>query len=512
MNKSLFLGIDAGTESTRAVLFDCQGKQLAQASAETRNSFPRSGWAEQQPDDLISTLIQAVRDCTNQIPADRVEDIVGLCVDGTCSTVVFATQSGKPLRNAILWMDTRADHETQIIKETNHPILKYSGGEDAVEWLIPKALWVKQHEPEVYSCSEVIAEAIDLMNFWLTGEWTASICNATDAWNYVSVEGGFSRDFFGAIGAPELLEKLPQRVLAMGSVIGKLTDQAAKELGLPDNVVVAQGGIDAHAGLLGLGVSEPGTLGLTIGSSSVHLAYSEKPRYIQGIWGPYPDIILPGKWLLQGGQSSTGSVLKWFKDRVSPASKMAQLQGKRPYEVLDALASALPPGANGVTMIEHFQGNRSPYRNPRSQGTILGLTLATREEDIFRAALESAAYGTRLILETLARDGLEIDNIVASGGGTRSELWMQIHADVCGLPLNITQTENVAALGSAMCAAVASGMYSDLWCAMDVMKGQCQLLKPDMGAHSDYLDPYEKYLEAYGSVKPYYDRSARGGN
>ncbi len=505
MNNNLYLGIDAGTESTRAVLFDHSGKQLAQASCAARNFFPRSGWAEQRPEDMIHTVIQSVRECCNLIPAERVKDIVSLCVDATCATVVCATNDGTALRNAILWMDTRAEDEAEMISETGHPILKYSGGEEAVEWLVPKALWIKKNEADIYSRAEKIVEAIDFINFWLCEEWTASMCNATEAWNYVSVEGGFSADFFNTIGAPELLEKFPSRVVPMGDIIGTLTMSAAEELGLPDSVVVAQGGIDALAGLLGLGVSEPGILGLTIGSSSVHLVYSDQPRYAEGIWGPYPDIILPGKWLFAGGQSSTGSVLKWFKEQASPTAKVAMLEGKRVYEELDLLASAISPGANGLTMIEHFQGNRSPYRNPRSRGAILGLSLASREEEIFRAALESAAYGTRLVLETLSESGIEIDTIIASGGGSKSDLWMQIHADVCGLRLYITQTENVSALGSAMCAAVAVGGYANLLEAMSGMKGQYRTIEPSAEAHKDYLEPYNRYLDAYQAMKAYYD-------
>lgn len=504
MSNSLYLGIDCGTESTRAVLFDAKGNQLAQASIVSANIFPQAGYAEQKPEDTIRQLIEAVKACCSNLPPDRIGDIVSLCVDGTCSTVIFSSFEGKPLRNAILWMDTRAVQETLEIEQTKHPLLRYAGGEDAVEWLIPKALWVKKNQPDVYRCADVIAESTDYVNHWLTGRWTASICNATDAWNYVSVEGGFSIDFFEAIGAPELLNKLPSCILPLGTCIGNLREEAADALGLPAGTMVAQGGIDAHLGYLGLGVEESGILGLTIGSSSVHLVYSDQPKFVKGIWGPYPDIILPRKWLMQGGQSSTGSALKWFRDNFSPSANAALVSGSLPYDELDKMAIEVPPGANGLTIVEHFQGNRTPFRDALSRGTMFGMTLATTEADVFRALRESAAFGTKLILETLRAGGVNIHSIIASGGGTRSNLWMQIHADVCGLPIKITNTQNVSALGCAMCGAVAAGQYRDLSEAMTAMKGTVRVIEPDLQSQELYIEPYYKYIRAYQAMRAFY--------
>lgn len=503
MNTRYVMGIDAGTESIRAVLYDLCGRQVAQASRLNHTAFPQPGWAEQSPAEWIENLTQAVRECMARAEGVRAVDVAGLCVDGTCSTVVAATNDGGVLGDAILWMDTRAGREVEVIARTNHPVLRYSGGADAVEWLVPKALWMKNHEPERYRRAQKLVEALDYLTFWLSGEWSASVCNATDAWNYVSVEGGFCPAFFEQIGLPDLMEKLPSRVKQMGERAGALTAEAARALGLLEGTPVAQGGIDAHAGMLGMGIGEPGVMAMTIGSSSVHLVYTEQPTFLPGVWGPYPDIILKDKWLLQGGQTSTGSVVRWVKDGFAPAAQEAARQsGRKVYQILDERAAAIPPGANGVTALEHFQGNRSPYRDPLAKGAFLGLTLATREEELFRAAMEAAAYGTRLILETLRVGGVAVTELRACGGGTKSALWLQIHADVCGLPLTVCETENVAALGSAMCAAVAAGLYPDLQAAMRGMAGAEKTIRPDDTAHRRYTLPYRRYVRAYQALKP----------
>lgn len=289
----------------------------------------------------------------------------------------------------------------------------------------------------------------------------------------------------------------------MGERAGELTPQAAQVLGLAAGTPVAQGGIDAHAGMLGMGIGEPGVMAMTIGSSSVHLVYTDQPTFIPGLWGPYPDIILKDRWLLQGGQTSTGSVVRWVKDGFAPAAQRdAVREGKRVYQLLDERAARIPPGSNGVTALEHFQGNRSPYRDPLAKGAFLGLTLATREEEIFRAVMEAAAFGTRLILETLAQGGVKVTELRACGGGSQSPLWLQIHADVCGLPLTVCETENVVALGSAMCAAVAAGLYPDLHAAMRAMSCATRVVHPCERTHEAYAVPYRRYVQAYQALKP----------
>ena len=503
MNKQYVMGIDAGTESVRAVLYDLGGRQVAQASRSNLTTFPQPGWAEQSPDGWIKNLTESVHECLSQVEDFSPDQVKGLCVDGTCSTVVAALNDGTVLGDAILWMDTRAADEARHIAASNHPILRYSGGEDAVEWLVPKALWMKIHEPQRYHRAQKIVEALDYLTFWLCGQWSASVCNATDAWNYVSTEGGFCPDFFVQIGLEDLMEKLPRRVLQMGERAGELTSQAAQVLGLVAGTPVAQGGIDAHAGMLGMGIGAPGVMAMTIGSSSVHLVYTDQPTFISGLWGPYPDIILKDRWLLQGGQTSTGSVVRWVKDGFAPAAQRDAIhEGKRVYQLLDERAARISPGSNGVTALEHFQGNRSPYRDPLAKGAFLGLTLATREEEIFRAVMEAAAFGTRLILETLAQGGVKVTELRACGGGSQSPLWLQIHADVCGLPLTVCETENVVALGSAMCAAVSAGLYPDLHAAMQAMSCATRAVHPCERTHEMYAVPYRRYVQAYQALKP----------
>lgn len=497
------MGIDAGTESIRAVLFDFDGCEIAQASCANQTDFPLPGRAEQSPEQWMTGLITAVKECCARVESFIPEDVVSLCIDGTCSTVVTAYNDGTVIGNAIMWMDTRATEEVARIACIQHPVLKYCGDEDAVEWLVPKALWLKNHEPSRYKQADKIVEALDYLTFRLCGQWSASVCNATDAWNYVSKEGGFCQSFFDAIGLSDLPLKFPKRILQMGDCAGVLTAKAATMLGLKAGTIVAQGGIDAHAGMLGMGIVKSGIMGMTIGSSSVHLVLTDGPKFAKGIWGPYPDAILRGKWLMQGGQNSTGSVLRWFKDNFAhKTQQQAQQNGKPCYAILDEKAALVPAGARGLTALEYFQGNRSPYRDPLANGVLIGLTLAHQEEDIFRAFLEAAAFGTRAILESLYCGGVSIDELRACGGGTKSSLWLQIHADVCGLPITLMETDNTAALGSAMCAAIAAKRYPDFTTAVKKMTNKRCTIHPNPTQSLAYDPFYLRYLDLYQALKP----------
>lgn len=508
--QALVMGIDSGTEGIRAVLCDLQGREVASASCGYPTSFPAPGWAEQRPEDWWRALVASVRGACEKLGPDAGARVVGLCLDGTCSTVVAAKEDGTPLADAILWMDTRAHREVEIIRQTHHPVLKYSGGEDAVGWMVPKALWLKRERPELYARAEKLVESLDWMTFRLTGEWTASMCNATDAWNYATPMGGWPEDFFRQLGLEDVLEKWPQRVLFMGDLAGRLTEEAAAQLGLRPGTPVAEGGIDAHMGMLGMGIAEPGVMGVTIGSSTVHLVFSPEEKCVDGIWGPYPEIILRKQWLLQGGQNSTGSVVRWFKDHLAAQSQLeAARTGDSLYAILDRKAASVPPGSEGVTVLEYWQGNRSPWSDPLATGAIWGLTLSHREEHVFRAVMEGAAFGTRLILERLRESGVEVRELRACGGGIKSALWLQIHADVCGLPIAVAPTAECAALGGAMCAAVAAGYYPTVEAAVGAMSSVARRVEPDMQTHALYEAPYRRYLDTYKALAPLMHESRR---
>jgi FGGY-family pentulose kinase len=496
------IGIDSGTQSLRAGLFDLTGQPLVYAVREYPIAYPRVGWAEQNPDDWWRTAAETVSECMAKSGA-RPEDVVGISADGTSCTVVCVDRRGNPVRPGILWMDVRAHQQAERVTATGHPVLKYVGGKESAEWMLPKALWLKEHEPQSYEKADRIVESTDFLMHKLTGRWAASLCNVTCKWNYASPEGGYPVSLLDALGLPELRQKWPDEVLAMGDPAGELTAEAAKALGLRPGIPVAEGGIDAYTGMLGLAVTRPGRMALVMGSSTCHMALSDRPIFGTGVWGPYPDALLRGTWVLEGGQTATGSIVKWFKDNFAhPAQAAAAAQGRSPYELLDEEAAKVSAGSEGLVVADWWQGNRTPIRDPLVRGAIWGLGLKHTPAHIFRAIYEGTAYGTRHILEDLAAHGFQATEIYACGGGAKSALWLQIHADVCGLPIHLTAVPEATTLGSAICAAVGAGRFPSLDEAARAMVRVTSTVRPDDKNRDTYDFYYRKYIATYDALAP----------
>ena len=280
----------------------------------------------------------------------------------------------------------------------------------------------------------------------------------------------------------------PRQVLDLGTPIDGLTQQAAEHLGLPQGTPVVQGGADAFIGMLGLGVVRPGSLAFITGSSHLHLGLSNSPFHGAGIWGTYSDAVLPGLHVVEGGQTSTGSVINWLKNLLGAGTT---------YEELNQQAAKLRPGSEGLVVQEHFQGNRTPHTDPNSRGAISGLTLKHSPAHLFRAMMEGVAFGSELIFESMRNNGFTPENAVVSGGAVRSDLWLQIHADVSNLPLTLTKFPDAPCLGSALLAAVATGHYNDFATAADQMVHETRVIEPNAQNHEEYRPFYEAYKATY---------------
>ena len=243
---------------------------------------------------------------------------------------------------------------------------------------------------------------------------------------------------------------------------------------------MAQGGIDAYLGMLGLGATGAGDVAVIVGSSTCHLAQSSTGVFGSGAAGCYPDATVEGLYTIEAGQTATGSILDWYRRHFAGKEQVeAERRGVNVYQVLDEQAAAVPPGAEGLVVRDDWQGNRSPYKNPRARGAIVGLSLAHGPGHLFRALYEATACGTRHILEDAAAHGLEVERIFIGGGGARSALWLQIHADILKKPIHLTREGESCALGSAMTAAVAAGFYRDFDEAARAMVAIERVVQPD---------------------------------
>lgn len=423
------------------------------------------------------------------------KDIAAIALDTTCCTVCFLDREMHPLRPSLLWMDVRADRQAAQILETGDAALSVNNnrhGPVSAEWMIPKSLWVKANQPELYETAETICEYQDYLNYRLTGIMAASADNTGVRWHFRHDAGGAPVSLLEKLNAEELLEKWPQTLLEPGAIVGLLSQTTAKTLLLNPGTPVVQGGADAFIAMAGMGVIRPGDLALVTGSSHLHLGVTDSPLSAEGMWGAYANVLRRGYSVVEGGQTSTGSVINWFQRTLAHDASLRQL---------DEEALAIPPGCDGVTAQDHFQGNRTPHTDASSRGALTGLSLTHTRGHIFRALLESVAYGTHLILEKMSTNGVSIETIIACGGVTRSPVWTQIHADIIGRPIKLAGAACAPALGCAMFAAIGAGHYANLEEAADNMVRFKGTVEPDRSTHEAYQPYFERYKSAYGALK-----------
>ncbi len=491
---AFFLTVDGGTESLRARVYDTNGICLGSLAVPYKTNFMSGSRAEQDPADWWDNMITASRGAIAKANINPL-DIAAITCATTCCSVVALDENGEAIRPAMIWMDVRASKEADEVLATDDPALILNGngkGPVSAEWMIPKALWLKRNEPENFSRAHIICEYQDYLSFKLTGEWTASLNNVGLRWHYSTDRGGWAASLVTSLGLEELLDKWPPRVVAPGDVIGTLSAKASSELGLSPKALVVQGGADALIGMIGLGVSKPGQLALITGSSHLLFGITDAPIYANGIWGSYPDIVYPGRNIIEGGQTSTGSIINWL-GRLTDESL--------DFLTLNAKAAELEPGCEGLIVQDHFQGNRTPYTDPLSRGALVGLTLAHEKHHIFRAIMEGVGFGTRAILDAFVSAGYNAKEITVGGGAATSDLWLQIHADTLGLPVRIPASLDAPSTGSAVLAAYGAGHFSSIDEGISVMVKSGRLVEPNAANVKKYEEIYLRYLALYPALK-----------
>lgn len=487
---------DGGTESLRARIYRISdGACVGNGVSPYETRFYAGARAEQDPADWWAALGTAMRAALAE--ASLAPDAVAaLALDTTCCTVVALDDAGAPLRPAIIWMDVRAGREADDVLATGDGALAISGdghGPVSAEWMIPKALWIARNEPDVFARAATICEYQDYLTLRLTGRRAASRSNMAVRWHYRPDAGGLPTGMLASLNLSALAEKWPQEIVGPGEVIAPLTASAADHLGLTTATQVVQGGVDALIGVVGLGVHRPGELALITGSSHLQYGISDKPFHAKGLWGTYAEALYPGRFIIEGGQTSTGSIIQWLGRLMNGALDLAALNAK---------AAALPPGAEGLMVQDHFQGNRTPHTDPRSRGALVGLSLSHGPEHVFRAIIEGVCFGTRAILDTMVDAGFEPRSITLGGGAAASDLWVQTHADTTGLPVTVPQAREVPNVGCAVLAASGAGLLPSVEEGIARFVAQGRTFEPNEKATEAYAAIYERYAKLYGALKP----------
>jgi L-ribulokinase len=530
------VGIDFGTLSGRAVVVRVRdGAELGSAvddyaHAVMERELPATGaplpaqWALQEPEDWLDVLRRAV---PAAVAAAGIapEQVIGIATDFTASTPLPVLADGTPLCRLPeladrphaypkLWKhhaaQGQADRITALAEERGEPWLARYGGRISSEWEFAKALQVLEEDPEVYERMDRWVEGADWIVWQLCGVETRNACTA--GYKAIFQDGGFpSEDYLRALDerfADFVSAKIGGPLAELGARAGGLTAQAAAWTGLPEGIAVAVGNVDAHVTAPAARAIEPGQMLMIMGTSTCHVMNGDELAEVPGMCGVVDGGIVPGVWGYEAGQTGVGDIFAWFVDNSVPPRyhDAARERGLDVHDHLSELAGEQEVGQHGLIALDWNNGNRSVLVDHDLSGLILGLTLSTRPEDIYRALIEATAFGTRKIIESFEAAGLPVRELFVAGGLLKNPVIMQIYADVTRHALHLIDSEQGPALGSAMHAAVAAGAHRDIHAASEAMgKVRRDVYAPDEARAGAYDALYEHYSRLH-------DHFGRGGD
>ncbi|HEX3277993.1 MAG TPA: ribulokinase [Thermoleophilaceae bacterium] len=532
---SYVVGVDFGTLSARAVVVDARdGAEVGSAVHDYRHgvmdrTLAATGaelppqWALQDPDDYLEALAAAVPEAVRNAGVSA-EEVVGIGTDFTASSPLPVLADGTPLCKVPgfedrphayvkLWKhhaQHQADRVNAVAEQRGEPWLARYGGRISSEWEFAKALQVLEEDPEAYERMDRWLESADWIVWQLCGHETRSVCTA--GYKAIHQDGAYpSVDYLRALD--ERFEdfvsaKLECPLSPLGARAGDLTAEAAGWTGLPEGIAVAVGNVDAHVTAPAARAIDHGQMLMIMGTSTCHVMNSEGLAEVPGMCGVVRDGIVPGLYGYEAGQTGVGDIFGWFVEQAVPPRyhEQARALGIDLHEHLSQLAAEQEVGAHGLVALDWNNGNRSVLVDHELSGLIVGLTLATRAEDVYRALVEATAFGTRVILDAFADAGLPVGELFAAGGLIKNPLVMQVYADVTRMPLHLIGSEQGPALGSAMHAAVAAGIHPDIRAAAAAMgKVSRDAYVPDAARADAYDALYEHYVRLH-------DHFGRGGD
>ena len=519
------IGVDFGTLSGRALVARVSdGAELASAVHEyahgvmdaklaaTGEPLPPD-WALQDPEDYRDVLREAVPAAVATAGIDPAA-VIGIGTDFTACTVMPTTADGTPLCQLPgmagrphsypkLWKhhaaQPQADRINALAHERDEPWIGRYGGKISSEWQFAKALQLLDEDPEIYQQAERWIEAADWIIWQLCGDETRNACTA--GYKGIWQDGHYpDRDFLGALDerfAGFAAGKLEHPVSPLGARAGSLTTQSAGWTGLPEGIAVAVGNVDAHVTPPAANATAPGQMVAIMGTSTCHVMNGDTLAEVPGMCGVVDGGIIAGQWGYEAGQSGVGDIFAWFTEHAVPGGYLdeAARRGISLFDLLSEEAARSPAGAHGLIALDWLNGNRSVLVDAHLSGAVLGLTLASRAPDIYRALVESTAFGTRVIIDAFSGAGVPVTELVAAGGLLKDTFVMQVYADVLNRPLSLISSAQGPALDSAIHAAVAAGAYPDVPAAAAVMGSKRDAVyTPDPASAAVYDELYAEYV------------------
>ncbi|MFO0612528.1 MAG: FGGY-family carbohydrate kinase [Polyangiaceae bacterium] len=520
MSDRLYLGVDVGTASARAAVFDANGVCLGKGARAIEVFHPEEDFAEHSSDDVWRGVVAAVAEAKREAGVDGA-DVRGVGFDATCSLVVLGADdapvsvspTGEDAQNVIVWMDHRAIEQAARINALGHPVLRYVGGVISPEMQTPKLLWLKERMPKAYARAAKFFDLPDWLVYRATGADVRSLCTTVCKWTYLGHEDRWDPTYFERIGLDDVgPSRIGALVRPMGERAGGLSARAAAELGLAAGTPVGVAIIDAHAGGLGmLGARVDGVapdlaglerrLALIGGTSTCHMAVSREPIFLDGIWGPYKSAMVPGMWLTEGGQSATGALVDHVlatHGRFAEVKEEAKKRGIHPTTVLNEILERLA-ASSGVRfaaeltrelhVFPDFHGNRSPRADPTLRGMVSGLKLTDSVDALallYLATIQGIAHGTKHVIDTMNAGGYAIDLVLACGGDMKNPVFLREHTDITGCRFAQPLEPEAVLLGASTLGAVASGDFASVLDAMAAMNRVGNLVAPAGGEVAAY--------------------------
>lgn len=482
------LGVDIGTSSCKTALFDPEGKAAAQGGREYPVSYPRTGWAEQDPEDWWNGACRAIREMIARSGVNPAE-IAGIGVDGQSWSAVALDREGEVLCPTPIWTDTRSEAACREAADrlTEEKLFGLCGNPAQPGYTWPKILWYRDNRPEVFARTEKILQSNSYIVYRMTGEITQDLSQGYGLACFDMRKGRWDSEACRMLGIPE---KFLPEIVPCHQVVSRLTKEAAEAAGLKEGIPVVAGGLDAACGTLGAGVVSPGQTqeqGGQAGGMSICIdRYAADPRLILGFH------VVPGKWLLQGGTTGGGGALKWLRETICPELSFAEMS---------ELAEQAPAGSGGVTFLPYMAGERSPLWNPKACGVFFGLDFSTTRAQMIRACMEGVAYALRHNLETAEAAGARADTLRAMGGSANSRVWTQIKADITGHRIEVPASDTATTLGAAILAGVGTGVYGSFEEAARRTVRVRKTFAPDPDTQEVYGKGYETYRKLYPALE-----------
>jgi xylulokinase len=506
--KNYVLAHDLGTTGNKATLYDRDGALIASSFFAYGTRYDQVGWAEQNPQDWWQAVCDSTRALLKSVPGLRADEIGCIVFSGQMMGCVPLDKHARPLRNAIIWADQRAVEQERWLAERVSPeeVYRITGHRLSASYSLPKMLWLRDHQPDIYRQTYKFVHAKDAMVARLTGKFVTEPSDGSSMNLYDLEQGAWSSRIIDAANLNP--DQLPDIVRSI-DVVGELLPDAAEAVGLTPGTPVVIGGGDGACAAVGAGVVTEGAAYNYIGSSSWIALTSAKPIYDPDQKTFTFGHIIPNMFMPTGTMQAAGASYQWTRDNLAPMeAKAAEELGISAYEIINLGAEKSPVGANGLIYLPYLMGERSPRWNPRARGAFIGLTIRHTRRDMVRAVLEGITFNLRVILDCFRKQGAQIDAMRVIGGGARGRFWNRIMADIYGMPVHrMSILEEATSMGAAVAGGVGVGIYKD-FSIIAQMNHIAETIQPDPAAQAQYERIYPIFEATYNALLPIYDQIA----